>query len=629
MSATKAWYERPKNEAHGEVWKWIQACANECSVQRADTRIFVQVCSNFNPTGNDEFDYAVRAAFPNRIRDNIVQAGVDTAVSLIAQARTAPQYVTTGGTFQTSRKAERRSRVLQGQMWRLDVFTMMKKAFRQACEGGTGYMVGYVSADGVPELELALHNEVFVLPGDGRYGKPRGIGRVSFRDRATLIARHPKHADELKTAAGPTPRDYLDFFLGRYSKSTDIVRVVDMWLLPTSKGAGDGRYVRCVSNATIVDEPFAGERHRVVRVVGWERNQGFYGQSLVERMLPAQLRLSETDDFVAEVQRLCSSPKWFVEKNSGITEDDITNDVQVLPYNAGSPPPTLAVFSGTPPDLVAERREIKQDSYDQQGFGDNTVSGDVNKGLASGRAVKYADDVKVRRFIEPASLLERAYLDVVHLLEDLNDECARRNPEFAPAARYRSGRRTWVRTSKWADLALDDNDATVTLFPISIQATTAASKFDQVDDWISRGWVSKPMAMDLQGMPDWEAFADDENADVDLVREQIENIIDEHDADPDMLLPIPEQDLTMASYLVRKAFLKAWAMRAPDVVIERFQSYLAYAKQLGAKAAPPPAPAPAALNPEAAAALQLGAGPAGPAAPPPGAPPPMAGPAAA
>ena len=614
------WADEAKRDRHGRIWKWLTRVSTLTRMQRFDTRVFVQAAYNFNPTGNDELDWAVRSAFRHRIRDNILAAGIDTAVSLIANARTAPQYLTSGGDWVTRRKAERRSHVLQGQMYSLKVFDLVSRAFRQACEGGTGYIVGYVGPDGRPCLSRPLHNEVFVDPEDGRYGEPRTIAVVTFMDRDELVAQSPASKEPLiRDADGPTTNDHLDLFIGRRTASQR-VRVVDIWRLPTVDGGSDGRYVRCVSNATLVDRPYKRRRHRVVAVRFAERDQGYFGQSLTERMLPAQQRLSELDAFIARVQDLCSAPKWFIEEGSGVTEDDIANDVQVIRVRQGAQPPVMQVYSGTPPDLASQRREIKQDAYDQQGFGDNTVTGDVNKGLASGKAVRVADDVKIRRFISPARLLERAYLDVVRLIEDLNDEAAALDSDYSPAARYRSGRRTWLRTSKWSELALDDRDASVTLFPIAAQATTASDKYQQTKDWIDQGFVSKPMALDLQGFPDPEAFEQTETADLDLVNEQISAMLDGDADNPDMLLPVPWQDLDLAAYYVNKARLVAWRERATDDVLERLERYMGYVQELRQRASPPPAPTPAPASMDAGAAMAARFGGGGPGGPTPGGP---------
>jgi len=611
-SKSVQWWRAAKGAKHDGLHAWTAYVARQMATMRMDTRIFVSACSNFNPTGNDEYDYAIRSAFKSKIRDNILAAGVDTAVSMIALARTAPQYLTTAAEWGTSRKAEQRSRVLQTQFYDLGVFDLLPKAFRGGCEGGTGYVVGVIKPDGRPGLERCLHNEVFVDPEDGRYGTPEVIARVRFVPRDALLDQYGSDKAlqrEIMLAKGPTGQDYMDFFIRRDNKA-DLVRVVEGWRLPTVNNGDNGVYVKALDNVTLEERRHKKRRHKIVPVLFAERDQGYYGQSLVERMMPAQMQLAETDAYVAKTQALASGAKWFTFQNSGVKPDNLTNAAaQVHEIRDPSLTPVLVSSSATPQDLVQQRNAIKQDAYDAQGFGDNTVTGDVNKGLASGEAVRRADDVKVRRFLNPARLLERSYLGVTRLIEDLNDECAELDPEYEVKSRQRSGRRTWLRTSKWRDLKWEgEDDATVQLFPISAQATTAADKWERVDDWIARGFVSKPQAMDLMEFPDTAAYEELENANLDLVHEQIENLIDLDGAREDMLLPVPYQDLEMAAYIVKNARLVSWRLGAPDEVLDRFERYLSYCQELGkttAPAASAQAPAPAALNQQAAAAAQL------------------------
>lgn len=621
--ATKAnkeqqWWKAAKGERHAALFKWVRYCGKELTTLRQDTMIFASVANNFAPTGNDEYDYAIRSAFRNKIRDNILQPAIDTAVSMIALARTSPQYLTMGGEWLTSRKAEKKSRVLQSQMYELGLFKKTPQAFRQACEGGTGWLVGLVGADGMPSWQRALHNEIYWDPEDGRYGNPRMLAWVHFEDREELIKQHPKFKTQLADSAGPTSEDYSDFFIRKASQA-DRVRVVYAWRLPTVDRGDDGVFVKCVSNATLVERAYTRRRHRIVRVMFAERDQGFAGQGLVERMLPAQMHLTDTDAYVATTQRLGSNAKTYVFQNSKVKPDQISNAaVQVIECASPDLMPQTVVTSATPPDLAAQRESIKRDAYDAQGFGDNTVTGDVNKGLASGEAVRKADDVKVRRFLNPARGLEFSYLDAVVVTEDMNDECAELDPNYTVKVRHRSGRRTWLKTSKWSDLQFDaDSDATIQMFPISAQATTASDRWERVDDWIARGFVSKPMAMDLLEFPDTAAFETLENADLDLIHEQLDNLIELDSPNVDMLLPVPWQDPDMAAYYAKKAALIAWRLGAPDEVLMRFERYLSECRDIKAKAAKamqPPTPTPAALGPNAAAAAamqqqQLTAGP--------------------
>lgn len=603
-----AWWLASKGHKHDVLFQWVDYVGRQSRTQRMDTRIFLEAVSNFNPTGNGDFSYQMRSMLPYKIRDNILRAGVDTVASLVSQARTSPQYLTTAGDWSTSRIAEKRSRVLQGQMYDLKVFDLVPRAFVDACESGTGYIHGYVGEDGLPVLEKCLPNEVYCDPEDGRYGDPNVLARVKFVARDTLLALWPKYTQEILKAGGPTSQDYIDFFIRRDSRA-DMVRVVEAWRRPSATGAKDGWHVIAIDNATLSERQWKLRRLPIVRVVYAERAQGYYGQSLVERMLPAQMRLSEIDDCITSLQKLCSNSYWLYEQNSlpgGM--DAITNAPGAGVEYVGTPP-KLVTYSGTPADLIEQRREIKSDIFDQEGISSQASSGDVNKGLSSARAVRAADDVTVRRFITPARLLERAYLETVRLIEDLNDECAEMNPEYSPKGRYRSGRRTWLKTSKWTDLSLSESDAAVQMFPISAQATTPQGKWSSVEEWVQAGFVSKPQAMDLMEFPDTEAFEALENASLDLVHEQIDNMIDLETARDDMLLPVENQDLAMAKYMVNNAAMVAFRLRAPDEVMQRFDAYLAHCKQLeqtAASAAQPAAtPAPAALDQSAAAAAAV------------------------
>lgn len=602
----------PKGAAHEQLFSWVDYVSQQTRTQRMDVRICLEAVSNFNPTGNGEVTAALRSQLPYRIRDNILRAGVDTVASLVSQARTAPQYLTTASQWDVSRIAEKKSRVLQGQMYDLKVFELIPRSFIDACEGaGTGYVQGRVNEKGMTELERCLPNETYVDPEDGRYGEPSKIGRKRFVERRKVMARWGK-TDRLKgliaVAGGPTAQDYVDFFLRRDSKA-DLVALVEGYALPSCEGAGDGRHVIALSNCTLLDEKWNRSWLPFVAVQYAERTQGTQGQSLVERMLPAQMRVSEIDEVQAQSQRLGSTAKWMVEENSNVDTDALTNALcDVVTYQAAMP--NLVAFSGTLPDLAEQRREIKSDVFDQEGLSSNAQTGDVNKGLQSARAIRAAVDTTAQRFITPARLLERAYLDTVRLIENLNDLCAENDNNYAPKGRYRSGRRRWLKSTRWVDLKIPEGEGDVQLFPISAQATTPQARWSSVEEWIQAGFVSKPQAMDLLEFPDLESFETLENANLDLIHEQIDNLIDLEEGKPQFFLPIPNQDLAMAAKIVNDAYLVAFRLNAPPEVQQRFENYLAYCKvkqdEMAAAANPAPL-APAALDPNAAAAAQLGA----------------------
>ncbi|HYC53629.1 MAG TPA: hypothetical protein VEL28_01650, partial [Candidatus Binatia bacterium] len=257
---------------------------------------------------------------------------------------------------------------------------------------------------------------------------------------------------------------------------------------------------------------------------------------------------------------------------------------------------------------------IKQEVWEQEGFAAMLAQGETNKGLSSARAVRAADDVASRRHVMPIRLYEQLFLDFANLIADLNDQCAAIDPNYTVLGRYRAGRRTWIKADKWTDLRLpgrqreDGKGGMVqpTVFPISALPTTPQGMWSTLEEMTQAGMVGRNMALDLQQMPDLDAYDSLTNSNLDLTRWQIDRMLD---GIPE--LPIPQQfiqDPTESPTLVVQAMLVAYRQQAPEQVINAFEAYLAYAKQLiegDQMAAPTGTPAPAALSPEAAAAAQL------------------------
>ncbi len=606
---TKSWWEEDKGEVHECVSKLVDKLSDQSRAAREDNRFFLDLVSNGNTAGNDlNFGLSQVALFgrvANKIRFNISRAAVDTAASLIAQNRTAPIYTTTMGDFGLSRKAEMRSRVLQGQFYDLGAYEIGADVFYDGASTGLGGVYGYVEVDKdgkpSPKIERFLPNELLVDDSDGRYREPRSIYRIRFvaKEVAKAMAPNKRIAEEIEKSAGPSDRDHAELYI-RKDPEVERVRIVEAWHLPSRKGAKDGRYVACTDKIALVDKPYERDRFPFAFYRYSNRAIGFFGQGLVERVCPAQIRLNEIAAAKKALQDLCSNTVCMVEENSNVEWEDLTNmPGQQITYR--QTPPQWMTYTGTPPDLTAEERQIKEEVFLAEGISEQTAGGDKPVGLSSGKAVRAADDVMSRRLIQATRMFEDFYLQLAQLIVDLNDECAEIDPQYLAKARKRNGRKTFLQAIPWKDMQFSDSDDyQVTMFPMSALPTTPAARMQQVEEMIASGFVSRPQALDLMMFPDVEAFASLETVDVDLVEYQIDRILDGMQE-----LPIPTQDLKVATKLMTAAYNRAYMMEAPDEILQLFESYLAYAKTL----APAPAPVldPAALDPNAAAAAQIAA----------------------
>jgi hypothetical protein len=610
-----AWWGSRKATVHQQLHSQVAYLKKQNRGQREDARFFMELASNFNVSGNgvENYGWMGRAA-GGKMRRNLTASACDTAASLILQNRTVPQCVTRDGDFALSRLAERWTRAIQGQFYSLGVFELAPDVGMDALQTGTGHVYGYVerTPEGPrPCLERVLPNEILVDCVDGQYRSPRSMYRLKLVSREVLIGLYPKLATRLRASGGPDAHDYIDMFI-RKDNRADFVAVTEAWHLPTSEGAGNGRHVICTDNCDLVDEPFTKMRFPIRTYRYVERRLGYWGQGLVERVMPAQVRLSEIQQAKRDMQRLCSNAYWVVQRNSDVQWDDMTNmPGQVLEYQ-GAAPPQMVTFSGTPADLSQEEAQIVQEVFENEGFANSVSGGEVNKGLSSARAVRAADDVASRRHVMPTRLFEQLYEDVASLIADLNDECAEIDPQYTVTGRYRSGGKSWMKKDLWTDLKLPEGDVEIGVFPISALPTTPAGLWSQLEELTQAGMVSKSASMELMNVPDIDQFTTFTNSSYDFTTFQIDRMFDGHAE-----LPVPYQNLQEASVLVNQALLVALRMEAPEEIVVNFDAYLSHCKTL--MQGPPPAPAamdPAALNANAMNAAQLAGG---------GAPPPMPG----
>ncbi len=590
-----SWWTAKKGEAHGDVFARHQFLCDQSREMRLDNLLYLNVAANWNVDGTG-FGFGPQAWRSSnggrKIRRNICQSGLDTCASLIAANRTIPSY-TTNGNFASTRKASAKASAIHAQMWQLKAFDHGIDAFYDGATCGSGATHVYADALTMKPVPVRVKpNSLFADAAEGR--DPRTLDWVHFIARSVLKKRFKGARFDIDNAAGPSGADYEDFFI-REDNRADLVKVVETWHLPSYPGADDGRHVMAVSSCTLVDEPHTRDRFPFAFYHYTRRRAGFFGQGLVERMLPAQIRLCELQRTVARNQDLTSLAMWLVEENSNVDEEQLTNaEGGIVTYQRNAP--QLVVWQGTPADLKAEIKEIVADAFEQEGLSPGMVGGElVQKGLGSARAVRAADDVSSRRQVIPTRALESYYLQFAQLIEDANDDLTTLDPDYHVNGYTRAGRQQFITTKKWADLQFPEGDATLTVMSMSATPTTPQGRMAAVEEYIAGGFMSKPVALSLMEFPDIEAWQSLETADLDLVEYQIDRLLDGH-----VELPIPNQDPELARDLMNKAYLVAYRMQADFEILDNMSRYIAYADQLLEEAAAEaPAPAPDEMAPPA------------------------------
>lgn len=608
MARTEIWHERPRGEVHEGVFEAIRFIANQQSELRDDVLHYLSlyaagnVCGmgdGITPIEDQLAEFLYRADHSTRF--NLCAAVVDTACSLISQSPVVPMVLTTMGDFGLIRKAERRTQVLQGQFSKTRQ-EIIKRVFADAAKCGTGLVFGYHDPlTGVPEIERVHMLEVFVEQLDGWYGKPQSMHRRKLVPKRVLAGQFPKYSTEIDMAPCPTNDHVTSYLLSQVSGDfRDFVEVVESWNLRTPRKGSKGRHTICIPNLTLLDEPYQHDKHPFVVIRYRTRDFGFWGSGLVESVRFAQNRIN---DLIARVSRAQDLGSTMVILNpngeNSVRKEEFNNDLGlILNYDPVVGPPQLVTWNGTLDDLQEQIDLEYQRALLVEGLSQEQVNGQgAGRGLESGVAVRAADDVQSRRLVPYVSGYQEGCLEIARLFERLNDDAAAKNKDFSIMGEAKAGARTFLRTSKWADLAIPPGHANVTMSQMSALPTTPAGRWAAALDFIQSGFISRTYALDLMGMPDLDTYAAIENAHIDMAKWQVEQLIDGQAVEP-----LPRQNLAVAMDLATRAELQAITMGAPPEIIDGFEAYLTYCQQLmdkaAAQAAPPvpaaPAPTPVA-----------------------------------
>lgn len=569
---------------------------------------------------------STRSEIKTRLRYNLSQSMVDTAVSMVGHTKPRPMYLTNEGDFGLQRQARLRTRALEGQLDDSGAYDMGPDIARDGAAIGTGTLYGYICEETQePKVERVLPLELLVDHTEGIGGAPRTIYRQHLIPREVLMGLYvdgvenpedrARNEKAIKSAAGPDMIDEAEFWLRR-DTTLDQVVVIEGWHLGVGKDRKGGRHVMAVDTGTLVDREYTRRRLPFSHYRWSTRPVGFWGQGLVERSREAQKRIHHLAERIDEQADL-GSALWIVVNGTGGVRVDHIDDspVKVVRTEIPGSEPQIHSVNGVSQDLVQQVDIIREQAFSQEGLSIQTAESRKPAGLNSGTALRAHDDINSRRHVVNTKNFEAFYMDVVDLFEDLNDEATDQGHEPTLGARVPRGGSTIVRDIKWGTLKIPANRHRIRVFPTSLLPSTPAGKFAAVAEIIETGFISRPFAASLLDMPDIDSAMRMELADLDFVQWQVEQMLDGKPEFPESF-----QDLQFAQDLTRKSYLRAKADGAPDGVLENLRNYMvdvdeklaeaaaeAAAKAADAQAAAQPS-APQGANPIAQGAPSPGPG---------------------
>lgn len=577
------WDEDDDNKDYVEQCRANSLMEHMRSLEEAQKEVHRQFLFNYQLYSNrflSCFDWGtgtLTAASLNPVSqttDNVVLEVCDAALSEVGKARPKAKPICHGASWKTRQNARKLDKFLYGEFIRNKAYEVGKSSLLNAEVCGFGAIkvcVEEVNGSSRTKYESVFPDELLI--DQQEVVSTKQIWHVIHRQVLpcdVVASTYGLDDEEVKHAA-----ESFNNYLSYRPKDKDYVVVGTAW----KRGTKDcpGRVVTAIKDRILSDEPWPHDFLPFV-FFHWQRPlQGFYSQSLVEQVLPDQIRLNEINEVIEEAQNIMCGPRLLVQKGSQVNPQALDNIIGKVVYYTGAEPKAVT-WPAVAAELYQERDRRKANAFTKVGLNQQAASGNVQGRLDSSPAVRELNQIQDNRLADVTQRLELMYLD----LADITIKVIKASGKSPTTVWYSGGRKSRAEKIKWEDIDLDEDSYSMILEAASSFSMTPSAIRDDLEAKLARGEITSEQYQKqlLTPDPDNETSilaAAAEN--VDFVQEQCEegkpvNVV------PEMDLAALIQRLTLA-YLnldkyeevpveVRECFLdaieqaKMWAQKGVE-----------------------------------------------------------------
>lgn len=593
--ASARWYDEAKGEVHATLATVFKTVRDENCCQFSADEFHMSLYRATDEPGLRGaslrgYEYAA-AVLPY----NVCRQSTDTLTSKTSKHRPLPQVLTTRGSWKNQKRARKMTQFVEGEFYRQRFFEEhWPDLIRDALIFGRGLVKIYTDREDIVTERVHCW-ELFVDPVDAHYGKPRNLYHCRSVDRGVALATWARTENgwsaKKKEAIETAGRfDIMRDDDHRDVHTTDRVDVIEAWHLPTRKGAKDGRHVVIVHGATLVDEPWELDYFPFVMVCYSRPVHGYFGYGLIEQIEGYQVSINEAAEKVAE-QFHMSGVHITCPDNARIHEQQVRNGITTLYHRAGGEPKVWQM------DLVNEHqlerpRQLTQDALNDAGLSQLSVQSQKPAGVTAGVALNALDDFETERFMTFGRATHYACVEVARRYIDCAKQIANDYGDHAVSVPMKGG----LLPLKWSDVYVDGVELKV--FNSSLLKDQPAARLEQLKDLFNTGLLGRGEFLRYLDAPDMQAELDLETADILVVDEMIERMLDadEDEGEAAFMAPSAYQNLEWAGKRCQQKYNRALLDGAPEfntMLLQRFMKQVDIEKK---KLAPPGGPMAANMN---------------------------------
>ncbi|MDJ0827552.1 MAG: portal protein [Rhodobacter sp.] len=618
MESREFWHESEKMMCHDALFSTFDGLVAEQSAFMESLKVLQMAysdrdCSGFDP-GQAQVPLQRNLFFQEDhngipITVNAIRACVDTVVAKLTMHDPMPRILPMDAPEATHEKADLLQKFLIGALKDTKIDEETRRAFRDCCVFGTGIL--RIDEQPGKVIVKRVHPSRIVVDNNAALdGEASTIYMTDHWSKSRVLHTFATKRNKARLKAALNESRTKDMSSGKVMR--DLVQIIEAHHRPV--GGGPGRRVICLDNMTLVDEPW--EDQLPYAVIRWaDPDQGWYGVSLSEEIMPIQAELNELSQKIQINMRLLATPFVLVPMGSEVDEASMeeVKTARIIKYHGGVPP-RVEIPPAISPQVFQERDSLYSRAFEISGVSQMSASGQKPSGVRNALAMMTLDDIESRRFSQQSHRLENLRVCVSRLVIEAGRRLSSKGWRWS----VKGAAKGFVKKIKWSDVSMDDDMFDLQIQPQSSLPYTVGGRIEQVIRLSERGIIAPAEARDLLKMPDLDKWEKLSNAPID----DLQRIFEYMSSTGELIEPHDFQDLSLGKRLAAHYWARARieqnekGAEALEAWIELAEPSIQTEQMLGAGL-------PAGAAPPQGIGGEMG--PAGP--PPPGMPPALPGPA--
>ncbi|NJO18740.1 MAG: hypothetical protein HC877_24370, partial [Thioploca sp.] len=266
-------------------------------------------------------------------------------------------------------KADAATNFVHGVFYESKLFPEYTQAVLHSLIGGTG-IIKVIESDTGVQYECVLPTEVVAFDEEAVANNLRSLFHVKYVDKGVLQARYPEYAPRIATV---TTVD------GGYVEQ---IKMIEGWHLPSAPGAEDGKHIIVLEpDIVLVDEPYEQDDFPFAFLNYIQSPVGFWGQGLGQILIPYQAKINELMRNIEANIRAGGNLKIWLQKDSGVSSDQITNNLRgdVLVGNGPAPQHLIQPLIST--DILNHLSFLINSAWAASRFSQATARGEKPTGI--------------------------------------------------------------------------------------------------------------------------------------------------------------------------------------------------------------------------------------------------------